>query len=106
MPAIFILFLVTTIHLENTALILLPDFILIIFAWGLNRFTALNRVKIWVAFGRVSVLGFYSLVCWCTRLVAQNYVWADNVSMLLLLAVCMMAMALIVLRCQDVDIAP
>lgn len=77
----------------NTAFILLPDFILIIFAWGLNRFTTLNR-EIWV--------GLEKLVYWilfpCLLVYSASrakLVWADNISMLLLLAVCMIAMALI-----------
>jgi predicted permease len=77
----------------NTALILLPDFILMIFAWGLNRFTFLNR-EIWVALEKIVywILFPALLIASASR---AKLVWEDNVPMLLLLAVGMISMALI-----------
>ena len=62
-----------------------------IFAWGLNRFTFLNR-EIWVALEKIVywILFPALLVSSASR---AKLVWADNVSMLLLLAVGMILMA-------------
>jgi predicted permease len=64
-----------------------------IFAWGLNRFTFLNR-EIWVALEKIVywILFPALLIASASR---AKLVWADNVSMLLLLAVGMISMALL-----------
>lgn len=75
----------------NTVLILLPDFILIIFAWGLNRFTSLNR-EIWVGLEKI----VYWILFPCLLMSSASrakFDWADNIPMLLLLAACMTTMA-------------
>lgn len=64
-----------------------------IFAWGLNRFTFLNR-EIWVALEKIVywILFPALLIASASR---AKLVWEDNVPMLLLLAVGMIFMALI-----------
>ncbi len=64
-----------------------------IFAWGLNRFTFLNR-EIWVALEKIVywILFPALLIASASR---AKLVWEDNVPMLLLLAVGMISMALI-----------
>lgn len=77
----------------NTALILLPDFILMIFAWGLNRYTFLNR-DIWVALEKIVywILFPALLISSASR---AKLVWEDNIPMLLLLGCGMILMALL-----------
>lgn len=66
---------------------------LIIFAWGLNRYTALNR-EIWVALEKVVywILFPSLLISSASR---AKLIWADNIPMLILLALSMILMALI-----------
>ena len=75
----------------NTAFILIPDFILIIFAWALNRYTNLNK-ELWI--------GIEKLVYWilfpCLLLSSSSRAvidWGDNIPMLLLIAAVMIIIA-------------
>jgi predicted permease len=75
----------------NTAFILIPDFILIIFAWALNRYTNLNK-ELWI--------GIEKLVYWilfpCLLLSSASRAvidWGDNIPMLLLIAAVMIIIA-------------
>jgi hypothetical protein len=77
----------------NTALILLPDFLLIVLGWLLSRYTKLDR-PVWA--------GLEKLVYWVlfpSMLIASTsrapIIWAQNTSMLLILGLAMFFVAAI-----------
>jgi malonate transporter and related proteins len=77
----------------NTALILLPDFMLILLGWALNRYTFINQA-VWD--------GVEKLVYWVlfpallfNAAVNAKLQWSDNFLMLILLSTCMASMGLL-----------
>lgn len=75
----------------NTAFILIPDFILIIFAWALNRYTNLNK-ELWISIEKL----VYWILFPCLLLSSASRAvidWGDNIPMLLLIAAVMIIIA-------------
>jgi malonate transporter len=75
----------------NTALILLPDFLLIVLGWLLSRYTQLDR-PIWAALEKL----VYWVLFPCMLIASTSrapIIWAQNTSMLIILGLAMLFVA-------------
>jgi predicted permease len=77
----------------NTAFILLPDFMLILLAWCINRYTFINQ-SIWDGVEKLVYWVLFPCLLFNAAINAK-LIWADNFLMLLLLAICMVTMGLL-----------
>jgi predicted permease len=77
----------------NTAFILLPDFMLILLAWCINRYTFINQ-SIWDGVEKLVYWVLFPCLLFNAAINAK-LIWADNFLMLLLLAMCMVTMGLL-----------
>ena len=73
----------------NTAFILLPDFILILVGWGIRHYTPL-RQSVWESLEQLVYWVLFPCLLFSSAINAK-LVWADNMTMLLLLGFCMCA---------------
>jgi len=74
----------------NTAFLLLPDFILILIAWGISRYTPL-RQSVWESLEQLVYWVLFPCLLFNSAIHAK-LVWADNLPMILLLGTCMCTM--------------
>jgi malonate transporter len=77
----------------NTAFILLPDFMLILLAWAINRYTSINQ-SIWDGVERLVYWVLFPCLLFNSAIHAK-LTFADNFYMLALLAFCMCSMGLL-----------
>jgi hypothetical protein len=77
----------------NTAFILLPDFMLILLAWCINRYTFINQ-NVWDGVEKLVYWVLFPCLLFNAAINAK-LIWADNFLMLLLLATCMATMGLL-----------